>query len=593
MGNYSNKKEEYIEEYSKSPRKSYFTLNEIKQYEEEIKDMTYLDKKELFKKKINSLEFSIDKYKDYIEILKLLILDNTNKEILEKYIIFLKENNELFKKDNLKDMPNYENEIECYKICFSVEECEKYFGKGIKNKSEKENLKNFLKFIISKKDDELYDELNKMKLKISKFNQPINFENKELFYYKNYVLILYLFSPIEKNKKYNVLVKTRKEIIKYILDNNLLDNEDINKDEESFNYFIISLINSYDCDTFTKNILKLKMYSTKEYEEIIYKNKNIFLEYDKEKKEVSISSSYLTFSDNKNLKSIINTEQITYDIILSHNFIDLEDVYNFNYAKNNNFFFKNKEILNNFLLKVFNSKVFEDIHNELYNNEYYKSKKNIFKNKKVIEDVLNKHIFFYPFDIEDSGCTDKLSLNIFFPIYKYQNTNVKSAQIKQNFKYYFEVLKLGRCIDILYHEINHCIQIIYHFNNNGFSSIYTPIRKNLGKKREGGNYIEMLLFGRTIEKLTLSEAMYILNQKNYDKTLEQFKEGFIKVKNLENMDDLEANGVFKDIISKITIKESKYGYYNDLKSLVIEKTFSDEPIFIQITKSDRCTLGGF
>ena len=134
---------------------------------------------------------------------------------------------------------------------------------------------------------------------------------------------------------------------------------------------------------------------------------------------------------------------------------------------------------------------------------------------------------------------------------------------------------------------------MYHFNNNGFSSIYTPIRKKFGKKREGGNLIEKLLFGRTIEKLTLSEAIYILNQKNYDKTLEQFKEGFLKLKNLENMDDLEANGVFKDIISKITIKESKYGYYNDLKSLVIEKTFSDEPIFIQITKTNRCTLGGF
>ena len=158
------------------------------------------------------------------------------------------------------------------------------------------------------------------------------------------------------------------------------------------------------------------MYSTKEYEEIIYNNKNIFLEYDKDKKEVSISNSYLTFSDNKNLKSIINTEQITYDIILSHNFIDLEDIYNFNYANNYNFFLQNKEYLNNFLLEVFNSKVFEDIHYELYNNEYYKSKKNIFKNKKVIEDILNNHIFFYPFDIEVSGYTDKLSLNIFFPI---------------------------------------------------------------------------------------------------------------------------------------------------------------------------------
>ena len=200
MGNYSNKKEESIEEYNKSLRKSYFTLNEIKQYEEEIKDMTYLDKKELFKKKINSLEFSKDKYKDYIEILKLLILDNTNKEILEKYIIFLKENNELFKKDNLKDMPNYENEIECYKICFSVEECEKYFGKGIKNKSEKENLKNFLKFIISKEDNELYDELNKMKLKYLNLINQLILKTKNYFIIKIMFLYYIYFAQLKKIK---------------------------------------------------------------------------------------------------------------------------------------------------------------------------------------------------------------------------------------------------------------------------------------------------------------------------------------------------------------------------------------------------------
>ena len=49
--------------------------------------------------------------------------------------------------------------------------------------------------------------------------------------------------------------------------------------------------------------------------------------------------------------------------------INLEDIYNFNYAKNNNFFLQNKEYLNNFLLEVFNSKVFKDIQTELYNNE--------------------------------------------------------------------------------------------------------------------------------------------------------------------------------------------------------------------------------
>ena len=44
-----------------------------------------------------------------------------------------------------------------------------------------------------------------------------------------------------------------------------------------------------------KKILKIKN-PIKEYEEIFNKNKNIFLEYDKDKKEVSISDLYLTFS---------------------------------------------------------------------------------------------------------------------------------------------------------------------------------------------------------------------------------------------------------------------------------------------------------
>jgi hypothetical protein len=48
--------------------------------------------------------------------------------------------------------------------------------------------------------------------------------------------------------------------------------------------------------------------------------------------------------------------------------INLEDIYNFNYVKII-IFFQNKYFLNNFLLEVFNSKVFKDIQTELYNNK--------------------------------------------------------------------------------------------------------------------------------------------------------------------------------------------------------------------------------
>ena len=79
-------------------------------------------------------------------------------------------------------------------------------------------------------------------------------------------------------------------------------------------------------------------------------------------------------------------------------------------------------------------------------------------------------------------------------------------------------------------------------------------KKNYKEKREGGRYLELLLFNDVLETVNLAQILYVLNESNYDKTLEDFKLGF------ENLDvkDLIIEGIFKEC--------SKYIIYDNKKS---------------------------
>ena len=85
------------------------------------------------------------------------------------------------------------------------------------------------------------------------------------------------------------------------------------------------------------------------------------------------------------------------------------------------------------------------------------------------------------------------------------------------------------------------------------------------KFREGGYYLELLLFGRVIKELTYGEALYILNEKNYSKSLEEFRKGFNELKE----EDLIIEGEFKDF----NIKD--VSEINQLKSSIFIKIKGD------------------
>ena len=54
--------------------------------------------------------------------------------------------------------------------------------------------------------------------------------------------------------------------------------------------------------------------------------------------------------------------------------------------------------------------------------------------------------------------------------------------------------------------------------------------------------MELILFGKVIKHLSYEEVLYILNEDNYNKSLEDFRKGFSRL----NDKDLTINGPFKD-----------------------------------------------
>ena len=87
----------------------------------------------------------------------------------------------------------------------------------------------------------------------------------------------------------------------------------------------------------------------------------------------------------------------------------------------------------------------------------------------------------------------------------------------------------GLCVKSSCHEINHEFYNLLLMHSNGQIPVETP-RKQYIEEREGGKNMERLLFDKPKGKLSLKECLYLLNEKNYEKSLKDFKDGFSELK---------------------------------------------------------------
>ena len=118
-------------------------IKEIEKIRNSIKKFPVFEREKVAKEKYNKIikEISVNMKSNnfiqhYLKIIELVFLNDTNKNIIKFYLDFIKINEENI---NIFNLISFEEEIEKYKIIFTVEEMNK-IKEGIKNKSEKNNF---------------------------------------------------------------------------------------------------------------------------------------------------------------------------------------------------------------------------------------------------------------------------------------------------------------------------------------------------------------------------------------------------------------------------------------------------------------------
>ena len=213
-----------------------------------------------------------------------------------------------------------------------------------------------------------------------------------------------------------------------------------------------------------------------------------------------------------------------------------------------------------FLSKFLISNLFKEIYSILYPENLIFP----FQNLKSSQDFINENLSFIPMKNKIShGSTDKFTLEIIIYLDQknYFNIPKNFDENKKEDSILLEELMTGELIKTGIHEINHEMYNIYYYHSNGKISLKTQRKMVNGKDiRESGKEIEILLFGSNITTINLKQVLYLLNEKNFNKGIVEFRNGFNDMKD----DDLNIEGEFKHFND---IKKSNY--YNALDDFSI------------------------
>ena len=528
-------------------KKKYLNIPEIKNQLDQNFQYSISTKKKIAKKYLENFHEEGPLYKQYIELIKIIINDNVEKDILMKYLSFLYKNKD---KEELKDenINSYDEEIKYYKVCFTPQELIEKFNYR-KDKDEKTEFLFLLQEISNRQINEQnisnsFKDLEDIKENISTFNQPIEFNNKELYFYMNKVtLAIEILKKKDKNKFKSI--KNIQSTIKLVLKRKLFDNDDIINNESKFSKLMIIILRGQEEEIAEYNINLIK--------EIHYTNED--------KKKLLLNSKESLFLKPKIVPrmtidlSNINIEEIDNKYNFSNYLINLKK-----YANNeNNELYKEFELLNyeqllnhfkskininkikNFMKSILLSNTIKDAFKILYEEKY----KYPFNNEDEASEYVEKYIDFIAInDKTAKGATNKYNLQtkIFLKKCKIFNPTDISETIL------YGCLYSGIIIKIFIHELNHEFYNFYFYHSNGTIPLSTPRKSTIKGEGEGGKYFEILLFKQSLKNINLTQAAYILNRKNYDKALTEFSKDFI----LPKENDLIIEGEFSYLNKEIS-----------------------------------------
>ena len=503
--------------YSQNIKEKIYKLPKYLENEDiknEMKNLSSIFKrKKEVEEEISIMEIDKNPIEQYKKFLKLLIKDNTNEKLLKAYLKFIKEKETQL---NYFAKESFEDEIIYYECLFAINDPFLNQIKYVKKESEFQKFLNLLNTIstcndllfLKKKFSDIIDSFRF-------FNQPINYVNNELFHYRNRCLIIFSFKNINKEE-----FEFRKEIIKYILNFEILKDNNIINDPDKISFLIIIILYS--------NIENYKFYL----------NMLKSLKYDFNNKEI-----------NSKIKNFTNPEYICIDNLKYLHEFENKELYNFDYLMKNPPIGIDIKKIKLFIKNILKSKVFKEIMEILYEDP------NFISIEELIE-YCDNTIKFIPFrSNKESALTDKFTnMTYIFSMDK----NIENLGYFQK-GLLSSILKNSIIIEIIIHEISHKIYSLYFYSKNNNIPLLTP-RKNENLDGESGQYFEILLFGKIINSLNIPEALFILNENNYNKSLTEFTIGFNELK----IEDLFGeNNIFKEF----NIIQTKFDKNNERENL--------------------------
>ena len=351
----------------------------------------------------------------------LLIKDNTNKDLIIKYLNYLKKYDTMIK---FKFIENFKNEFDYYKIIFENRELiDNKFEK--KEYSEKEIffqlLNDIIKIDIKKYDnDDNYKKIKKKFKNIQKFNQPIKFDNKELYWYRNCFIIYSSLKKIieeeivkEEEKNRVEMFDMMKQCINKIINRGLFQKDYILNNKELLTSLIslIALPQTHEYCDFNLNLIesknpvkninsKLNQYKITLFKDNIYYYKN--------------KHNFYYVLDLNNIKDICIDNFV---LRANQEAIKLDDEEIKNYDEIDKYFKQIIDIkkVNKFLSKIFCSNVIKEAFKIIYP-EYYLFP---FDNEEEALGFIKENFHYIPFKSSRTGAiTEKLTLESYFFLQK-------------------------------------------------------------------------------------------------------------------------------------------------------------------------------
>ena len=508
-------------------------------------------------------------YKDFI---KMLIKDNTNKGLITKYLKFLKANEN---KIDYQYIVKFEDEYNYYRVMFEKDELQMSEFDS-KDFSENELFINFLNSIlkIDINHSDFFENVEKTLKNIQLFNQPISFNNKELYWHRNLFIVytsLKKIKDIKSEKEKIDTLKLMQNAINNVFQRKLFQKEYILNDKILLT-ILVSLIalplKEEYCD------YNLNLIESKDPDKKQDKSLNLNVSNDYEKIEETLSSEICLKNFVLDFKHKIISEKNELQ-----NYDELEK------------FFKgiiDIENVNKILAKIFCSNVMKEAFDELYP-EYFIFP---FNDESEALEFIKENFHYIPYKSYKTGAiSEKLTLESYFFLQIRKILFNRKDYTDNDIKLIEAVFYNGSTIKTNCHEMNHLFYDLLFLQSNGINEVETPRKYNI-EISESGKNLERLLFKRVLYRMTLPECIYILNEENYNKSLKDFRDDFNEINSYPLK--IVENGIFSKFNSIYEIKNCKSLFANAI--MVSDDNQDDgeirfENFFIDEIEDDSDVLG--